>query len=299
MSGIGLPRSLRTSLAPLVVVLFLFLLWPTGALARALVRVFHAVPGVGAARVQFTFGSQTVDLGTIAFAQSTQWHSVRSGSFVWKLLGSGGKVLATGNSTVGSGAYDIVVLAPSQGVSLGIYKASAGRPGTSLVRVIHAAPELGSPELKVDTKIVDTSLAFTQATPYLSLSPGVHSFAAMRAGVSTPFLKVSGVHLASGSSYSAIVMGSRGQRTRVVLVTDRGAPLTVPAPQQQPLSGPGWITVHSGDSLWAIARARLGAGASNEAVYRELVAIWDANASRIGTGDPNLIFPGTRLHLPS
>jgi hypothetical protein len=298
MSGIGLPRSLRTSLAPLVVALFLFLLWPAGAFARALVRVFHAVPGVGAARVQFTFGSQTVDLGTIAFAQSTQWHSVRSGSFVWKLLGSGGKVLATGNSTVGNGAYDIVVLARSQGVSLGIYKASAGRPGTSLVRVIHAAPELGSPELKVDSKIVDTSLAFTQATPYLSLSPGVHSFAAMRAGVSTPFLQVSGVHLASGASYSAIVMGSRGQRTRVVLVTDRGAPLTVPAPQQQPASGPGWITVHSGDSLWAIARSRLSAGASNEAVYREVIAIWDANASRIGTGDPNLIFPGTRLHLP-
>jgi hypothetical protein len=33
-------------------------------------------------------------------------------------------------------------------------------------------------------------------------------------------------------------------------------------------------------------------------VEHKLVAIWNMNAGRIGTGDPNLIFPGTRLRLP-
>jgi hypothetical protein len=34
-------------------------------------------------------------------------------------------------------------------------------------------------------------------------------------------------------------------------------------------------------------------------VQRKLVALWDMNAKRIGTGDPNLVFPGQRLMLPS
>ena len=64
-------------------------------------------------------------------------------------------------------------------------------------------------------------------------------------------------------------------------------------------SGSGAVTVHPGDSLWAIARRVVGPSAGNAAVERKLVAIWDLNARRIGTGDPNLIFPGTRLRLPS
>ena len=60
-----------------------------------------------------------------------------------------------------------------------------------------------------------------------------------------------------------------------------------------------WVTVRPGDSLWKIARERLGGNASNAAVWNEVVAIWNANASRSGTGDPNLIFPGQRLRLPA
>jgi nucleoid-associated protein YgaU len=50
--------------------------------------------------------------------------------------------------------------------------------------------------------------------------------------------------------------------------------------------------------LWRIASRVVGAKASDSQIEREVVAIWNANAARIGTGDPNLIFPGQRLHLP-
>jgi nucleoid-associated protein YgaU len=59
------------------------------------------------------------------------------------------------------------------------------------------------------------------------------------------------------------------------------------------------VTVHPGDSLWTIAANRLGPGASQQQIWSEVVAIWRLNAARLGTGDPNLIFPGQRVELPA
>ncbi len=279
------------------------LLWPAQSLARALIRFVHGVPGVGAAQVKVDSGTGEVNLGAIGFAQVTPWRSVRSGRFRWTLAGAG-KTLAQGTATVGSGAYDIVVLAKGAGVALGIYKAEGGRGGTSLVRVIHGAPELGSPELTLDSRPVVNRLSFTRATPYLSVKPGAHSLAAMRASDSTPLVSSPSVRLMPDVAYSAIVLGSRGQRVRIVNLVDRGGPLVRSAGHAAKTRPPGseaagqMILVRPGDSLWTIARSRLPAGASDAAIWHEVLAIWHRNAGRIGTGDPNLIFSGTRLQVP-
>jgi hypothetical protein len=295
-----LPR--KRSLAPLLLAVCVWLVWPAESFAKALVRFVHGVPGVGRATVKLNDGTGNQDVGTIGFAQSTAWHSIRSGRFHWTLDG-GGKQLASGTSTVGNGAYDIVVLERRMKVWLGIYKARAGKPGTSLVRVIHGAPELGAPELTVDGKEAVKSLGYRQATPYVALPAGTHTLGAMRPRSSTPLVSA---HLSAtdGQAYSAIVLGTRGQRIRVVSLVDRGAPLarngsSKATPVSTQTSGtPGTVVIRPGDSLWAIARRIVGPRASNGAVEHKLVAIWNMNAGRIGTGDPNLIFPGTRLRLP-
>jgi hypothetical protein len=283
------------------------LLWPAQSLGRALVRFIHAVPGVGTATVEVNSGSGDQNLGSIGFAQVTPWHSVRSGRFEWSLV-SAGKTLAHGTSSVGNGAYDIVVLDKPSGVSFGVYRAEAGKPGTDLIRVIHAAPELGSPQVDLDSKVVVNRLNYTQATPYLSVAAGVHSLAAMRPGDTAPLVSDKGVRFVPGAAYTAIVVGSRGQRLRVVTVVDRGAPLTRPAtkstkatrskPAASAAVASRFVVVGRGDSLWSIARRILGPDASNAAVQQKLHSIWNLNARRIGTGDPNLIFPGQRLRLP-
>jgi hypothetical protein len=287
-----------------VLTVFVWLVWPAQSFAKALVRFVHGVPGVGRATVKVDDGTGDQTVGTIGFAQSTAWHGVRSGRFHWTLRG-GGKQLASGSATVKAGAYDIVVLERGMKVWLGIYKTSGGKRGTSLVRVIHGAPELGAPELMVDGKVAVKSLGYRQATPYVSLPPGTHTLGAMRPGDNTPI--VGNVHMSvmSGKAYSAVVLGTRGQRVRVVSLVDRGAPLTrkTGGPQAKPVSthpsgASGTVVIRPGDSLWAIARRIVGPRASNGAVEKELVAIWNRNAGRIGTGDPNLIFPGTRLRLP-
>jgi hypothetical protein len=293
----------RRSLAPLVLVVCGWLVWPAESFAKALVRFVHGVPGVGQATVKVDDGTGSHDVGTIGFAQSTAWHSIRSGHFRWTLEG-GGKPLASGRATVGDGAYDIVVLERRMKVWLGIYKARGGKSGTSLVRIIHGAPELGAPELTVDGKEAVKSLGYRQATPYVSLPAGTHALGAMRPGDSTPL--VGNVHMSvmSDKAYSAIVLGTRGERVRVVSLVDRGAPLTKKrGPKPTPTSthasrAPDTVVIRPGDSLWAIARRIVGPSASDAAVENKLVAIWNLNAGRIGTGDPNLIFPGTRLRLP-
>ncbi len=288
------------SLAPLIVGLCVWLLWPAQALAKALLRFIHGVPGVGSVTVAVNTGSGDEDQGVIGFGQSTQWHSIRSGRFHWNLSGAG-KTLAQGTTTVGNGSYDLVLLERRMKVFVAVYEARGGRAGASLVRVIHGAPELGSPQLDVDGKEAVKSLSYTQATPYVSLTPGTHHLSAMRPGDATPLVSGVTMHLLAGDAYSAFVLGTRGEMVKVVTLMDRGAPLIrrVSARVARSPASTGRVVVEHGDSLWTIARKALGPGASDEAVWQEVVSIWDRNESRIGTGDPNLIFAGTVLDVPA
>jgi hypothetical protein len=294
--------------------LSVWLLWPALASAEAVVRFIHAVPGVGTATVDLNTGSGNQDVGSIGFGQVTPFKSLRSGSFRWSLTG-GGKVLATGTSTVGNGVYDIVILDnPSgRGVELGVYKAAGAKAGTTLVRVIHAVPELGSPMFMLDMHTMANRLPYVHATPYFSVMPGAYSLSAMKPWEMQPgdptLVDVKRAHFAAGVAYSEIVVGSRGQQVRVVTVVDRGAPVASPVSLTKvvkpasmggsSMSSTGSVMVRSGDSLWSIARGLLGPSASNAQVNNKLVAVWAMNAKRLGTGSPNLIFPGQRLMLPS
>ena len=64
------------------------------------------------------------------------------------------------------------------------------------------------------------------------------------------------------------------------------------------VNGAGYV-VRPGDTLWSIARARLGADAPPAAVAALVEEIWRANSASIGTGDPDLIRAGVRLILPA
>jgi hypothetical protein len=285
--------------------LCIYVVWPAQAFAMALLRVVHAVPGAGAATLDFEIGSRTLNLGPVAFAHASGFDRVPAGPFKWALKG-GGKTLATGTGRIGNGAYTGVLMfkgsgMKQMGVMLHLYRDHAGEAGKTLIRVIHSAPEFGSPSLQFDSKTVAKSLDFMHATPYLTVPPGVHSLGAMAPGRASPVLSLKGVRLVGGVAYSEIVVGTRGQRVRVVTVTDRGAPLSRPAAKHSPMPAPHgarWVTVRPGDSLWKIAARRCARGASGAEIHRELVQIWNANVRRIGTGDPNLIFPGQRLHMP-
>ena len=53
-----------------------------------------------------------------------------------------------------------------------------------------------------------------------------------------------------------------------------------------------------GESLWRIAEQRLGKGASDAKIAALVDELWRMNAGKIGTGDPDLIYPGQQLRMP-
>jgi hypothetical protein len=77
-------------------------------------------------------------------------------------------------------------------------------------------------------------------------------------------------------------------------------PQPVAVPPSDParsLAGKDSYVVRPGDCLWHIAAALLPSGADTAAIGGEVARLWDLNADRIGTGDPNLIYAGTTLRL--
>jgi nucleoid-associated protein YgaU len=55
--------------------------------------------------------------------------------------------------------------------------------------------------------------------------------------------------------------------------------------------------VQRGESLWSIAKDVLGDDASVARIAREVNRLWELNSERIGTGEPDLVIPGTRIVL--
>jgi nucleoid-associated protein YgaU len=72
---------------------------------------------------------------------------------------------------------------------------------------------------------------------------------------------------------------------------------TPPADPGRSLGGKNSYVVRPGDCLWHIAAAVLPAGSDTQAIEDKVAELWSMNEDRIGTGDPDLIYPGTVLRL--
>jgi LysM repeat protein len=66
---------------------------------------------------------------------------------------------------------------------------------------------------------------------------------------------------------------------------------------RQTTEPPATYHVSSGDSLWRIAERQLGSSATVAAIAQEVTRLWELNRHRIGTGNPDLIFPGQTLRI--
>ncbi len=141
-----------------------------------------------------------------------------------------------------------------------------------------------------------TPSADASAAPRAPSTPG-----GVRAGSRPPATHTPSItHAAKPRLAPASAMGAADATTPTPTPTPAPTPTrTTATPASIDRADPGdrAHTVHTGESLWSIASDHLGAGAAPAQIAREVHRLWQLNADRIGTGDPDLLMVGTRLVL--
>lgn len=227
------------------------------------VRLVHAVPGAGGAQLSVS----SRELGSpVDFGEAGGYSTTRDGSVEVALVpGGGGKTLASKKLNFQDGRYTVVAAPSGSGVVLRSYRDGSPQDGKARVRAIHAAGEIDEADLKVDDKTVARNVKPGASTPYLELPPGSYSFAMMMpGGGGDPLVKASGVELVAGTSSTAVVVGSGGEPTKIVLASDGSSgPVTGPDTGLGGLDeGPPWALAllvgamagALGGGAWLLAR---------------------------------------------
>lgn len=218
---------------------------------EAQVRFVHAVPMVGTATIEV----DGKPVGEVGFGESTELASVPAGKAPITLTAPGGVELSADAKLAAGKGYLGVALATGKSAELRLFPSQSATPGDARLRMIHAAPELGDADLSVGGKTVAEGAGYTDDTGYLKLAPGEYDWA-VEDPASGKAVLAGTAPLAAGTAQTALVVGSEGEQTDVVLVED-----DVAAPAGAPQTGFGGLDGPIGGPDWALVLlAALGAG---------------------------------------
>lgn len=239
------------------------------ALASARVRLIDARPGDGTVQLDVMVAGQQITAGDDArYGQVTPYANVPAGAAQLELSGAG---KANGSRQLAEGvSYTVVAIAKgSDGFALKVLRDADAKAGKARLRVLHAAPELGSPDLRLGRRTIAEDVGFKTATPYLSVDPGAYSLGVARPGSKKAIFE-DDVSLSAGSATTAVLAGSAGARERVIVATDD----TV-SPAGAPETGLGGLALadrDGGTPPWLLAAlAGLLAGALGGGTQRVLL----------------------------
>src|SRR3954447_23706656 len=217
-----------------LVIVMLMALPAASAFATAMVRIVNARPGGQAVGLKVVGGDAAPpEIGPADYGQVTPYANVAAGSASIALSGLSGSNAGaqTTESLVDGKRYTAVALPKgSKGFQLKLYSDGDAKKKTARLRVIHAAPELGSPDIKLGDRTIAEKVAFTNASPYLSVAPGSYTLAVVKPGGDSPIFQQR-ISLSAGAASTAILAGSGGARERLIMATDEtitpaGAPET-------------------------------------------------------------------------
>lgn len=240
------------------------------AFATAKVRLVNARPGsqaVGLKIIEGTAAPPTI--GEASYGQVTPYAKVPPGSASITISGlsssTGGSNAQTTEQLVDGQSYTAVALALGpKAFQIKVYKDGHARGGKARLRVIHAAPELGSPNVRLGQRTIAEKVAFKDATPYLSIEPGTYALSVVRPG-STSAIFSNQISLSAGVATTAIVTGSGGARAMVITATD-----DTKTPAGAPETGLGGLARGGGPPWLLAALAALLAGALGGAMQLSL-----------------------------
>lgn len=232
---------------------------PVHAQPLTYARFLHAVPG--AAPAVLIVHGHPPRLPS-AYGKPSPYHACHPGPARLELRVRGQKKAAvTERIDIGRGKYTVIAVPKGDGVGLRVYKDDGVVPGKARLRTINAAAELDRADMRVDGRSI-ARLHSGSATRYASIPPGRHSLSVTRPGGEGGSLaSADDVPLVPGTASTAIVVGSRGMPTDILLVSDETA-----GPSAAPATG--FLGDVGGDSDWLIVIvAALAAGSVGGGAY--------------------------------
>jgi hypothetical protein len=239
----------------------------SAANASASVRFVHAVPGAASATLNVSVDGSGQSTAPVAFGEVSRAIELEAGDARLTVApASGGDALTETEETLDDGAsYTVVALPKRDGdaAELRVFADGKADTGKALLRTIHAAPELGKPDVRAGDRTVAEGLTYADATDYVDVPPGTTELSVSRAGgKGGPLATKQDVPLTAGSATTAVVVGSGGEEMRILALSDGTA-----APTGAPETGLGGLAAEedSGPSrltvalLSALVAAGLGA----------------------------------------
>jgi hypothetical protein len=239
-----------------LVILMLMVLPAASAFASAKVRLVNARPGSNPVGLKVVVNDVAPpSIGEAAYGQVTPYANVNAGSASIALTGADGA--QTTKELTDGRRYTVVALAKgSKAFVVKVYNDGGAKAKTARLRVIHAAPELGEPDIMLGQRTIAEKVAYEDASPYLSVDPGSYTLAVTKPGSTSPVFSKR-VSLSAGVATTAIVAGSGGAPERLIMTTDE----TV-TPAGAPETGLGGLAGGGGTPWVLVALAALLAGAT-------------------------------------
>lgn len=211
------------------------------AQGTAEVHFAHAVPGLGEAELRID--GETI--GRAAFGESTGSVTVPAGRAQLTVLAPDDVTLESTEVFDAGESYTLVGMANDEGAEVRRYVDGPPERGVGRIRIIHAAPELGEPDLTLNGKTLTEAMSYTQATRYWTLKPGAYDLVAEDPASGEAVLSRE-ISVSAGTAQTALVVGSAGERAEIVLAQN-----DVAAPAAAPETGFGGL--QSGGPQWLMA----------------------------------------------
>jgi hypothetical protein len=245
-------RGRNTTLIGLAIAFLMLVMAPAAvASGGAQIRLVNARGG--SATLQISIDGKAQPAGAaVAYGQAGASANVPAGEA--KMTVAGKSV-----STHLDKGESFTVVAVPKGAPLLLRNGSASG-GQAKVRIVHAAPELGMPDIRLGKRTVAQGVKYRSGSPYLTVDPGNYTVAVTKPNGGDVVFRGQ-VSLAAGTATTAVIAGSAGNPERIIAVNDDSV-----TPAGAPHTGFGGLA-GGGGAPWLLAMlAALIAGSLGGAI---------------------------------
>ena len=206
----------------------------------ARVRFVQTIPGTGAVELHGTTDGISERIGRpLGFGQVGAYEDVPAGQVKFELAEGGGQPIAAADEQLDNrGHYTVVAMADDR---LMVLQEGKAEGGTSRLRVVNTAPELGAVDVRLGEEEVANGVAFGDVSPYKSYGPGAYALSVDNPADGSMIASRGAVTLTAGTASTAFVVGTGGEPVTALVASDRMA-----APNGAPATGLGGLA--DGDS---------------------------------------------------